>query len=466
MTIWNPDLNGRAGPRYVAIADALAADIRAGRLGRGARLPTHRDLAYRLGVTVGTVSRAYAEAERRGLIGGEVGRGTFVRDGMAAVPSFTMLDHGSAEAADAGPVDLSLNFPARNEGDELLAVALSDLAGQPGIATLLDYQPHRGLPRHRAAGADWLKRAGLQLSPDQVVLTAGAQHAMMVVFSTLTRPGDLILTEAATYPGMKTLANLLHLRLQGLAMDEQGLRPDAFEAACRTASPRVLYCLPNIQNPTGSLMSEERRSAIARIAEAHQVAVVEDDVYGFLAEDAPPPLVTRLPQLGHYLTSVSKAMAPGLRVGFLAAPPGTEATFAAAVRTTTWMTTPLSTEIAARWIIDGTGDRLAQSRRTESIVRQEIARRILAGFDYAAHPAGFHGWLTLPEPWRSEEFTAQARLKGVLVTPSEAFAVSRPSPRAVRLCLSAARTRADLERGLHLLVDLLRTAPDAYLSIV
>ena len=466
MTIWTPDLNGRGGPRYVAIADALAADIQAGRIARGARLPTHRDLAYRLGVTVGTISRAYAEAERRGLIGGEVGRGTFVRDLSAAVPSFTMVEHGSTGTAEAKPVDLSLNLPVRHESDALLSATLTELARQPGISALLDYQPHRGLPRHRAAGADWIKRAGLSLSADQVVLTAGAQHAMMAAFGALTRPGDLVVTEALTYPGMKTLANLLHLRLQGLAMDEEGLRPDSFEAACRTASPRVLYCLPNIQNPTGVLMSEERRRAIARIAEAHEVAVVEDDVYGFLAEDAPPPLATHLPQSGYYISSASKAMAPGLRTGFLGVPAGTEAIFAAAVRTTTWMAAPLGAEITARWIFDGTSHRLVQGHRAESAARQEIARRILSAFDYTAYPTAFHGWLVLPEPWRSEEFTAQARLKGVLVTPGEAFAVTRPGVQAVRLCLGGAPTRADLERGLHILVDLLQTAPDAYLSIV
>jgi DNA-binding transcriptional MocR family regulator len=470
MTInWLPDLNGQKGPRYAAIAEALARDIRSGRLARGDRLPTHRELAYRLGVTVGTVTRAYAEAERRGLIEGEVGRGTFVRDPQAtALPSFTMVEHGAAAGSETEPVDLSLNVPARPEGDELLAAALSDLARQPGIAGLLDYQPHRGLPHHRAAGAEWLERTGFRVSPEQVILSAGAQHAMMIAFGALTRPGDLVLTEALTYPGMRALANLLQLRLQGLPMDEHGLRPDAFKAACRAAAPRALYCMPNLHNPIGTVMPEERRREIARIAAAHQVAVVEDDVYGFLAgKDAPPPLTTWLPQLGHYVTSVSKSMAPGLRIGFLAVPAGSEAAFATVVRTTTWMVAPLAAEIAARWIADGTGERLARARRDESIARQEIARRLLAGFEYTVHhPAAFHGWLALPENWRGEEFAAQARRKGVLVTPAEAFAVDAPAARGVRLCLSAARSRDELARGLQLIAELLRGASGSYLSIV
>lgn len=462
MTIWQPDLSQFRGPRYQAIAEAIAGDVKAGRLRRGDRLPTHRDLAYRLGVTVGTVTRAYAEAHRRGLVDGEVGRGTFVRDRTSRLPGFAL-----AEAPDESPrvIDLSINFPAGEDEGRLLSGALAELAARKDSAPLLQYQPHRGLPRHREAGAAWIGRTGWRPTPDQLVVTTGGQHAMAVAFATLTRPGDTVLTEALTYPGMHALAKLLHLRLHGLPMDGEGILPEAFEAACRTTSPRALYCLTTIQNPTGAMMPEARRQAIAGLARQHGVAIVEDDCYGFLEPEAPAPLVSHAPELGHYLTTLSKSMAPGLRIGFLAVPGGTEAGFATVMRTTTWMAPPLMAEIGSLWIADGTGDRLAEARRAESIARQEIAREMFRDCDYVAYPSAMHGWLRLPETWNSSDFAARARARGVLVTPAEAFAVGRAQP-AVRICVGAARNRAELRAGLSLIHDLVRSDGDDHLSVV
>src|SRR5437762_14239985 len=162
MTIWRPDLRRRSGPRYAAIAEALAEDAAEGRLRPGVRLPTHRDLAGTLGVTVGTVTRAYAEAARRGLVSGEVGRGTFVR--AVAGPAL------SAPPPDGRAlIDLSANLPpAGAEGVEAatLSRTLAALARRRDLARLLAYPPEGGLPSHRAAGAEWVGRAGLAVEAE------------------------------------------------------------------------------------------------------------------------------------------------------------------------------------------------------------------------------------------------------------------------------------------------------------
>ncbi|MFO1056063.1 MAG: PLP-dependent aminotransferase family protein [Dongiaceae bacterium] len=464
MTIWQPDISALPGSRYVAIAEALAQDIEAGRLRAGDRLPTHRDLAYRLGVTVGTVTRAYNEAARRGLVGGEVGRGTYVRDHQrTVVPS--LLAEPALPGDGGGVIDFSVNMSVPAEGERLLATTLAQLAGEPGLGALLGYQPHRGAARHRAAGAAWLSRRGLSVEAERVIVTAGGQHAMLTVFAGLTKPGDLVLTEALTYPGMKSLAGMLQLRLQGIAMDADGLLPEALEAACRAGNPRALYCMPHLQNPTGSQMPVARREAIAAIASAHGVAIVEDDVYGFLGE-ALPALSSLAPDIGYYLTSTSKSLAPGLRIGYLTTPPGRQGAFVGAVRTSTWMAAPLMAEIATRWIEDGTADRLAADARAEASARQATARAALAGWRWLAHPTGFHGWLELPEPWRAEDLTAAARACGVLVAPASAFAVGRPAAEAIRICLCATPSRAQLQRGLATVAELLASGPDAAPSIV
>ncbi len=462
MISWQPDISRFSGPLYLAIADALAEDIRTHRLEPGMRLPTHRDLAYRLKVTVGTVTRAYAEAERRGLIGGEVGRGTYVRADLRRLAQIPPRAANTAAPAteDGSFVDFSINLPASQIDDSLLATTLEKIAGRPG---LLDYHHHAGLMRHRRSGADWLAQFGHDVAPERVLVTAGAQHAMTAALGAITEPGDIVLCEYLTYPGLKRLADFLRLRLIGLPMDAAGIDPEAFDLACQRHRPKALYCVNNMQNPTGLVVPMERRQALADIARRHGIKIVEDDVYGFLLGDlAPPPLSRLAPELGHYLTSVSKSMSPGLRVGYLAIPEGAIDSFALILRSTTWMAAPLTAEIAAEWIADGTGRQLAERHRRQAAQRQQQARALLSDAEFSGHPASFHLWLNLPEPWSADLFSLAAQREGIGVSPAGSFAISRQAPAAIRLCLSAPRAEADFLSGLERIGNLLKRSPSDF----
>jgi DNA-binding transcriptional MocR family regulator len=292
MTIWSPDIRKRQGPVYRAIADAIAQALEAGDLQPGEGLPTHRALARALGVTVGTVSRGYAEAERRGMVVGEVGRGTFVRGREAG--GLAALDESEAGVA----VDMG---------------TLRSLASQPDHSHLLGYQRYSGSLVQREAGARLLRRLGLDAEAAGVLVTAGGQHALNVIFATLTRPGDLVFTESLTYPGMKSLAQMLGLGLQGLPVDEHGLIPEAFEEACQADEARALYVIPTLQNPTCSIMPAERRRRIAEIGERHGVLIVEDDVHGLLVEKSPSPITTYAPEHSVYVASTGKSTCWRLR---------------------------------------------------------------------------------------------------------------------------------------------------------
>ena len=462
MTIWAPDLSDSVGPRYLAISSAISDDIDKGLLSAGARLPTQRDLAHRLGVTVGTISRAYADAERRGLISGEVGRGTFVRSPADGPDEdFQPLDEESAL------IELSMNYPMSAPREAALRETMAALAQRNDIAALFGYHPPGGSMAHRAIGAEWIAGRGVSAQADDVVVTSGAQNGMAVVFAAITEPGDLVLTDALAYPGMKALAAALHVRLGGLEMDDEGLRPDAFAAACRAERPKALYTVPTIQNPTASVMSIGRRRAIAEIARRYDVALVEDDIYGFMLESAPPPLATFAPELAYYIASVSKYMAPALRIAFVRAPDGMIGQVISAIRATIWVAPPVMAEIAVSWIRDGTAEKIAAAIRQEARARQNLARRVLSGRDYTAQPSGLHLWLRLPEPWRARDFVAQARRRGVAVSPAEAFAVGRaPAPHAVRVCLGAPRARARVEAGLEILADIMAGQPEPADSVV
>ncbi|WP_448203031.1 aminotransferase-like domain-containing protein [Azospirillum sp. sgz302134] len=465
MTGWTPDLSNRQGPRYRAIADALADDIAGGRLPPGTRLPTHRDLAYTLGVTVGTITRAYAEAEKRGLIGGEVGRGTFVQGQQPLPPpSDPLAWHPPPEPS---VINMTVITPEHPLATQTLGPTLAAIAAAGNVGALLEYAPHAGLPSHRAAGAQWLARQHrVAATADSVILAAGAQNAMAVALAAVARPGDVVLTERLTNYGVKTLAAVQGFHLEGVAIDEHGVVPDSFDSACRRLAPKALYLVPTMHNPTAAVMPTARRLEIAEIARRYGVVLVEDDVFGFLVNE-PKPIQALAPDITLYLTSLSKSVSAGLRVGYVVAPPPLVTKVEAVIRALQYSSPPLPSEVATRWINDGSADRMAEFQRNEAASRQRLARSILPADVVCGHPASQHLWMVLPEPWRRDDYIAEARRRGVKITGADVFAVGRASaPHAIRLGLCQPHTTEEMTRGLRALADALANPESAMLSIV
>jgi DNA-binding transcriptional MocR family regulator len=450
--MWSPDVRSAAGPIYLAVADALSRDLGSGRVQPGERLPTHRELAERLGVTVGTVTRAYAEARRRGLVSGEVGRGTFAR---GALP-----DPVLPRRRDQALVDLALNYPPLSDVEGPVGQALAALKRR-GVGHLLGYVPPAGLARHRRAGAEWLGRSGPAPAADDVLVTSGAQHALWLAFAAATEPGDTVLVEAHTYTGMRAVARAQRLSLVAVPMDEHGLRPDGLEAACRRHAARALYLTPTFQNPTATVMPEERRREVARIAARHDLVIVEDDVYALLHPVPPAPITTWRAERSFRLTGLSKSLAPGLRVGYLHGPRELLARAESALMATTTMASPIVAEVAAALIEDGTADAILERRREEAASRQRSAReRLGRHVARGSDPGAFHLWLELPDEWRPEELAWHARERGVALTPAEAFAVGREgAARAVRVCVGAEDDPTVVDGALDVIAMLLRTQP-------
>ncbi len=461
MTIWLPDLGPYAGPRYQAIADALAAARAAGALQPGAALPPQRDLAHRLGLSLSTVTRAYAEAERRGLIRGEVGRGTFVRE---AGPMRLDAQRLTTTAEADGTVDLGLNLPAPGPAPALAAGPLADM-GATAVALLADNGAALQA-RHAAAGASWLARVGLDAAAENVFVTLGAQHATLVALLATTRPGDALAIEALTYPAIKQLAQHLKLALHPVAIDADGMLPDALDETCRRTGARCLYLMPTLHCATAATMPAARREAIAAIVRRHGVTAIEDDVFGRLLDHRPPPLAAFAPECSFYVTGLSKSVAPWLRVGYLHAPPDRHEAIRAAIHMTCWMAPPLMVELAARWIEDGTAERLASWQRSEADARQAIAREALRPLAPRLQGGGLHLWLELPKPWRAEAFAAAAERRGLRLVASDLFAVGAPAGEAVRLALGRPGSRDRLRQGLALVRDLLRRGDEPAANVI
>lgn len=460
--MWIPDLDA-AETKSEAIAEAIARDVERGRLCPGDRLPPQRRLAEELGLAVGTVSRGYGEAEERGLVVGEVGRGTFVRR-RESLERWGEDASGEDEAVDLG-LNLIDVLPAPEEAD-LFSETLRAIAGGD-TDPLLRYRPDTGLPSHRSAGARWIRRTGLEADADDIVVTAGAQHALAVILSTLLEAGDVLLTAQLTYPGLKALARAFGLKVRGVEMDEEGITPDALEQACAKApAPKALYLVPTLQNPLGGTLSPERRDAIAEIAGRHDVLVIEDDIYVFLAGDPPLPVAARAPDRTLYLQGFSKVLNIGLRTGFMAAPGPLLEKLRSGVRSTLWIPAPLMAEITSRWIRDGTADRIIEEKRARLSSRQRRAREILEGFDVVGDPRASHLWLRLPEGWRSDQLVQQAADRHVTVTGAEAFTVTRDVPAGVRLSLGRPSSLEEMAGGVEVIREILEEGPVSSTTVI
>jgi DNA-binding transcriptional MocR family regulator len=471
MNEWYGDWLQRRGDVSTSLADTLEQAIRSGRVSAGSRLPTHRDLSKRLGVAVSTVTRAYAEATRRGLVDATVGRGTFVlKNGNGAdngprdeLKPLDRLYLPLMQREDA--INLSLNEPLTAGTDERLRDAIAALTAKHDLNALAHYQPAQGQVAHRKAGAAWLKELGVEAAAEDVYAVSGGQTALMTIFLGLARPGDTVLTEELTWPGALSVGRLTGIRLKPVAIDAEGMVPAAFEEACISWRPRFVYTMPTLHNPTTATASVARRKEIAAIAKAHNVLIVEDDAYGFLLEPRATPYFELARDITVYLTSLSKSIAPALRVGFMAVPPRLHKAMRAAMRATTTMVSPILLELTSHMINSGAGREAIKTQRVAAAKRQKLAAAILGPEGSA--PTSMHYWLRLPSDLRNAVFVADALSNGVAVTPGDAFVVTPgQDPGGVRICLCAEPDQQRVETALRTLARLVQADQGAALAIV
>ncbi len=462
MTIWPPNKGALRRPAYRALARALIDAIEAGEIGPGTQLPTHRALAFQLGLSVHTVSRAYDELSRLGIISGEVGRGSFVATGKtdAAWPWQTISGGSSV-------IDLSLLTPVMGEiHAQRMSQTLSQMASDLDPQLLFSSRPGQPLEEHCEIVLDWLAGCGIEATPDRVLPTNGSTSAMTIALMSAAIPGDLVVTESLGHHTLQSLTSALGLRLAGLEMDAEGVLPDDFERACRATRVKVLFVMPSGLGPTTAMMGLERRQALVAIAQRHNVLILENDAWGPLEPSRPPPLAALDPDRVFYFTGLSKCLLPGLRIAWLVMPDG----MAQAVRTrhvvTQWTATPLMAEVASRWLSDGTGEELLHWQRAALAERMQLVRERLHGLPYRATDHGLHIWMELPPPWREDAFVAQARGAGVAIAAGAHFSVcDQEHAPSVRICIGS-RDIEDLSRGLERIAEIADVEPKPTLAAI
>lgn len=434
---------------YRLIADQLAADIRAGRLRPGERLPPQRHFARSRDIANSTAARVYGELIRRGLAVGEVGRGTFVR----AAPPGTQPT--LAEPSEAR-VDLEVNFPVLPEQAALLAAGMARLQRPDVLEASLRPLGGAGSPAAREAAASLLGRAGWVPEPERILFAGNGRQAIAAALAACVPAGERLGVEEFTYPVVKGVAARLGITLVPLPMDEHGLLPDAL-----TDAPplRAVYLQPTLHNPLGMTIPPHRRAQLVERARALDLHVIEDAIYGFLRDDV-EPLAALAPERTVVLDSMSKRLAPGLTLGYAVAPPGFEQRLASALRSGAWAASRFALDAATQWTADGTAAAIGRAKRADAVERQRIRAESLAGFTVRADPRGYHCWWELPGHWRAETFVAAAARQGIAIAPGAAFTVGTGrAPHAVRLALGTPSHRT-LTEALDLLATLARGTPE------
>jgi len=456
MTNWPPNRDTLKRPVYRSLVDLVARAVETGELAPGARLPTHRDLAHRLDISIQTVSRAYEELIRRGLIVGEVGRGTFVRSDRPdpGPPFITEREPGTL-------IDLSILKPV---GDALhlerMKTALATLQDDLPLSTLFSFRPSLAHRRYREVAVDWLQLCGLQASPNAVLITNGTSPGLTIALMSAARPGDVVATEAIGHHMLRPLTGYLGMRLKGLPIDDDGILPEALDQACGSEAIKALFLVPSAANPTVAMVSRARREAIVEIARRHNIYIIENDAWGPLVEGRPPPLASLAPERTFYVTSFTKCGMPGLRAGYLVAPEVMISAVANRHLVTNWSATSIIAEIATRWVADGTAWELLEWQRAALRTRNALAAEVLGDITRRQHPNSLHIWLPLPPAWREEEFVAHARLHNVAVAPGVSFA-AEASVRTSAVRISVGATTADeLRQGLEVVSRMVRTEPE------
>ena len=295
---------------------------------------------------------------------------------------------------------------------------------------------------------------------DRLFIAPGAHPALLGILGVLAKAGDVVLSESLTYPGTRSIAAQLGLRLVGLPMDDDGVDAEAFADACKRLSPRALYLNPTLLNPTTHTIAWARRTEIIAIARGFGVAIIEDDPYGFLSVDAPPPFAALAPDITWHVAGLAKCLGAGLRIAYVVAPDVRSGwLFASSVRTATVMASPVTIALATRWISDGTADALLAAVRQESMERQRLVSAILPKGSFRTDAVGFHLWLSLPVPWTRSAFVGHTRSTGVSVVASDAFATDGAPPEAVRVCLGGPADRSAVRSALEFMAHALAESP-------
>lgn len=451
--MWDVKIRDANKTKHDSLVEHIARLIDDGKLKPGEMLPTQREISTKLKVSIGTVIKAFTELTKRGYVFGEVGRGTFVSDYkyLSSNVQSELINLGNFESPDFTTLAA---FRALQSG-------ISEVTLDSELYFKMGYIEPSGSLSHKQAMVEWLKWCGLTADTNQVIICGSAQHATFLAIEVLCKPGEALMVEELTMLNIRDICSLAGVKMVPIKMDEDGIVPESFESQCRASKSRVLYTIPFLHNPTCAVQPLKRRQELVRIAAKYDVTFIEDGVNNALGEDRIKPLAALYPDHTVFVTSLSKAISPGVRVGGIYARQNLIEKLEFANRATLWMNSPLLNEIATNLIRSGKAKVMVAGKRQAIRERQRVVAKVLKGLEYATHPEAFHVWLKLPSQWNSADFAEELLKQKVLVRSSDMFYVGGGTPpNCIRIGIGSPHTLEELTTGLTRIVEVSKRRPE------
>ncbi|MEP2783318.1 MAG: PLP-dependent aminotransferase family protein [Pseudoruegeria sp.] len=446
------DLNG-SGAIYRQLADHIMDLVKTAQLNPGDRLPPHRELARLIGVNVTTVTRAIAVLQKNGVVESRAGRGSFIKSpGPKTVPRSGVNENSRL-------CDLSINRPAIDAYLKAAEHLLPTLVNDPRFPSVQDYHAPEGEYQTRKTIAEWLSSATGHNDPSRLVVVNGCQHGLSCVVDAVAQSGDVILADMVTFHGFIPLCASKGIKLKSVATDGGGMKPEALEEACQRHSPKAVFLMPNFHNPTNVTLSEARRDALAHVARKNNTYIIEDDVCHALLSNPLPTIASKHPDITFYVSSFSKSVAAGIRLGVVSAPVEETEAVSAMLRMNCWSTSALVGLVVTKLIEEGTIDTIISQQAQELKERHQILVETLPSEFLDSQPTSPFAWIRLPNPWRSETFSKAALNAGVCVLSGEAFNIDRDQApvHAIRIYTNAARSQKELRLAAGIINNLLKS---------
>jgi len=440
-------------PVYRQLANQISELVKSAKLNPGDRLPPHREIARLVDVNVTTVTRAFAVLQKSGIVEARPGKGSFIKSpDSKIVPRSGVTD-------DSGLCDLSINRAATDAYLRAVEDLLPSLASDPRFSTIQDYHPPEGELQIRKAMAKWLSNTTGHNDSSRLVVVNGCQHGLSCVVDAIAQSGDVILADAVTFHGFISICASKGIILKSVATDHDGMSPSAFEEACQRYSPKAVFLMPNLHNPTNVTLSEKRRDGLAIIARQNAVFIIEDDVCGPLIKNPLPTIASKHPDITFYVSSFSKCVAAGIRLGVVSAPIKNVEDVSAMLRINCWSTNTLVGLVITKLIENGTLDAIISEQANELKERHEILKSTLPSELLNSQPASPFAWIRLPSPWRGDSFSRAAVNAGVCVLSGEVFGLDRDQApvHAIRINTNAARSQKELQLAASVINNLLKS---------
>ncbi len=430
---WKPSIDKSKKPIYQVLADQLQQDILNAVLLPGTKLPPQRELADFLDLNLSTISKAFKVCELKGLISASVGSGTFVS--YDALSNAYLLEDTKPKHL----IEMGATLPD-NASYEPLLLQLKSMLHDTDYEKWFGYGRAGASRWQKDAAIKLIQRGGFKTTGDHILFANGGQNAIAATLASLCQPGDRIGVDDHTYPGLKTVAKMLSVQLVPIKSENDEMSPTALEYACKNDNIKGIYLIPDYHNPTASFMSVENRKVISAVAKKYNQFIIEDATYHLLGRKPLPAVASFAPEQTIYIASLSKSLAPGLRLAYVAVPGKYKEPISKALYNLNISVSPLLAELSARTIVSNQFEDLITGHREQAIRRNEVLNRYLADYTCLGVDTGIFRWLLLPGKITGAEFEMLAAQQGVQVYAAERFVVGNSCPGAgCKSCCLCAR---------------------------